>query len=103
MGLEEKAQNVHPDDLRNALHGHLPNGYKVGNRLNINNTSILYIYHTFTVHFNGKNRTTSANFLINQQNRDDSIISVILTVACFFLFIYLFYREWGVGGVCYNL
>ncbi|XP_017317608.1 interferon-induced protein 44 isoform X1 [Ictalurus punctatus] len=28
MGLEEKAQNVHPDDLRNALHGHLPNGYK---------------------------------------------------------------------------
>ncbi|XP_058263274.1 interferon-induced protein 44-like [Hemibagrus wyckioides] len=28
MGLEETAQNVHPDDLKNALLGHLPDGYK---------------------------------------------------------------------------
>ncbi|KAF5893337.1 interferon-induced protein 44-like, partial [Clarias magur] len=33
MGLEEKEHNIHLDDLRNALHGHLPDGYELtGNK-----------------------------------------------------------------------
>ncbi|XP_060748998.1 interferon-induced protein 44-like [Tachysurus vachellii] len=28
IGLEHQTENVHPDDLKNALRGHLPNGYE---------------------------------------------------------------------------
>ncbi|KAK3520359.1 hypothetical protein QTP70_023838 [Hemibagrus guttatus] len=43
MGLEDTAQNVHPDDFKNALRGHLPDGYKFNHEKPLSSNDPRYI------------------------------------------------------------